>query len=164
MSEQWKHLLSPFYLGPIPLYANYSSKTVENAWQFSKVFPGFGDDSGPFSQYFQWAEEHWNSTRAVRYPVSKTAIPLYSWWDGEKLSYIEARKKIYIPLYSKALKDREGIPKLLELYKKYNKLILWDFDGYNCSGSFEEIVNNPNKKMGHAFVIKLCLEEALCTF
>ena len=32
--------------------------------------------------------------------MGKGKIPLYSWWKGQKLDYINARKQIYVPLYS----------------------------------------------------------------
>ena len=30
--------LSPFFLGPIPMYGGLEAKNMENAWQFSKVY------------------------------------------------------------------------------------------------------------------------------
>jgi len=34
-------------------------------------------------------------------------------------------------------------------------IALWDFDGYNSPGkTYEEIINDPTKKMGHAFVLR----------
>jgi len=44
----------------------------------------------------------------IRRPNGR-AIPLYAWWNGQKLSVIEARKQIYIPELQKLLeKVREG--------------------------------------------------------
>ena len=48
-------------------------------------------------------------------------IPLFSYWKGKKLSYLEARKEIYCPEYSKAVIQTEA-------YKQLNKLL---DDGYN---------------------------------
>jgi hypothetical protein len=34
--EPWSRGLSPFFLGPIPLYHNFEAKNLENAWQYCK--------------------------------------------------------------------------------------------------------------------------------
>lgn len=39
--------LSPFFLGPCKLYGNYHSKTVENAWQYAKVYKQYAKDGNP---------------------------------------------------------------------------------------------------------------------
>lgn len=93
--------------------------------------------------------------------MGKGAIPEYSWWNGEKLNYIEARKKIYIPIYARAVIKSSSFEKLLELYKTSEKdIYLLDFDGYNHikkRKSIEEVINDPKEKMGHGFVIWMLL-------
>ena len=103
---------------------------------------------------------------AHRYPMGKGAIPLFSYWNGEKLTYVEARKKIYIPLYYKAVKDTEAFDILKQKYddlKAQEKdLYLVDFDAYRhkkMDMSYKEVVNCENRKMGHAFVLAMMLEE-----
>ena len=34
---------SPFVLGPIPLYGGFTSKNMENAWQYAKLYRQFAD-------------------------------------------------------------------------------------------------------------------------
>jgi hypothetical protein len=64
--------------------------------------------------------------------MGRNRKPLYSYWDGQKLDYIEARKKIYIPLYSRGVIKTDAFKQLLELYKTTDKdIYLVDFDGYN---------------------------------
>ena len=45
-SNDWSKGLSPFFLGPVDLYAGLSAKNVENAWQFAKVYPQHVDING----------------------------------------------------------------------------------------------------------------------
>lgn len=101
-SVNWSKGLSPFYLGPIPLYdgaVRAVSQTMESAWQFSKCYPcHVGEDGLPTPDYYKWAAVGWDVKRAVRYPMGKGAKPSYCWWGGEKLPYLEARKRVYIPL------------------------------------------------------------------
>lgn len=160
-STPWSIGLSPFFLGPVPLYNGQISLNVENGWQYSKVYKGHvGLDGNPTASYFEWAREGWARSRAVRYPMGKGVRPEYSFWDGQKLSYIEARKKIYIPLYVYAVAKTPAYQRLKELHKKQD-IGLRDFDGYNhrdLNMSYEEVLNNPNKKMGHAFVLAMMLE------
>ena len=94
--------------------------------------------------------------------MGKGAKPLYSYWDGEKLDYVEARKKIYIPLYSNAVKKTEAFAKLSEIYQKEGTITLWDFDGYNhhaLNMSYNDVINCSTKKMGHAFVLAMLLDK-----
>lgn len=157
-SNNWTKGLSPFILPGGHLYGKYYAKNVENAWQASKVYLDFVDVNGdPKSEYFEWAEKIWNSNYAYRYPMGKGAVPEYSWWDGEKLSYVEARKKIYIPIYQRNIIQSPAFRRLFELYKiEERDIYLIDFDGYNhvkLNKSIDEVINDPKEKMGHAFVI-----------
>lgn len=162
-STTWSKGLSPFFLGPVHLYGGYSAQNVENAWQFSKVYPNHvGADKLPNRTYFEWAKKGWADTYAHRYPMGKGAVPLYSWWDGDTLDYIEARETIYIPLYAEAVKKSETFANLKSMYKTGEDIYLRDFDGYNFRKlglSFEQVINDPKRKMGHAFVLAMLLEE-----
>jgi hypothetical protein len=93
--------------------------------------------------------------------MGKDAIPLYSFWAGKKYNYIEARRKIYIPLYRDAAKKTEAFSHLKMLHENGINLVLWDFDGYSTTNSMEEIILDPKKKMGHCFVLKWMLEGLL---
>lgn len=158
----WNQGLSPFILGPCPLYDIWVSKNMENAWQYAKVYATHADANGdPTDAYWTWAQYGWNKDRADRYPMGRGAKPLYSWWDGQKLGYIEARKKIYAPLYSRAVEPTEAFKTLKEMYDRGDDLWLWDFDGYDHQAlgmTFDDVLNCETKKMGHAFVLAMMLE------
>lgn len=161
-SNTWSKGLSPFFLGPVYLYQNFVAKNVENAWQFSKVYKTHLDENeNPSTDYFIWAQNGWNSSWGIRYPMGKGKVPEYSFWNGEKLNYIEARKRIYIPLYASAVKNSQAFLQLEEIYLKNKVLTLFDFDGYyvqvNSIDDLIKIVNDPHKKMGHAFVLSMLL-------
>jgi hypothetical protein len=156
--------LSPFYVGPVPLYAGAvvpQSVNMENAWQFSKVYSEHvGEDGVPTPAYFEWAQKGWEDTRAYRHPIGHRA-PEFSWWAGERLGYVEARKRIYVPLYAHAVAQTEAFRLLLSLYRERGEVTLWDFDGYDHlkqGKSLREVVDDPGKRMGHAFVLAHLLE------
>jgi hypothetical protein len=160
-STNWSRGLSPFYLGNIELYNGYKAQNVENAWQFSKVYKDHVDNNeNPTPAYFDWAKKGWESKWAFRYPMGKGAIPLYSMWGEEKLDYIEARKQIYLPIYAKAVVKSEAYKILKRTYEQNGEVTLWDFDGYDYLSlgmSLEEVLNEPKRKMGHAFVLAMLL-------
>lgn len=165
-SKDWSRELSPFLLGPVPLWGGHVAKNVENAWQFSKVYSHHAGPNGPSPDWFPWALRGWNSTRAFRYPAGRGAFPEYSYWDGQCLGYVEARKKIYIPLYMQAVLPTVAYHKLehkaLWASKMHHKpLYLLDFDGYDhlaLGMDWKAVLNDPSRRMGHGHVLGMLLE------
>ena len=159
-SLTWSKGLSPFFLGPIDLYQNFKAQNLENAWQFSKVYPEHFLDGKILDSYWDWAKKGWASSWAHRYPMGKGKKPLFGLWDGENLNYVESRKKIYAPLYIKAVTNTPAFKELQRIYQEKKELVLFDFDGYDYKGlnmSLKDVLNNPNKKMGHAFLLAMLL-------
>jgi hypothetical protein len=155
-SRNWSKGLSPFFLKPVGINAH----NIENVWQYSKVYAHQVDpDRNPTDKFFAWRDQGFMNKRAVRYPMGKGAIPLYSFWNGERLGYIDARKKIYSPIYRNAVVKTEAYKILYELYQELGEVHLWDFDGYDYTHTtLKEVLNNPKRKMGHAFVLAAMLK------
>jgi len=156
------HLFSPFMLGPIPLYGGQQALNMENAWQYAKVYASLLEADGtPGAKYQAWARAGWSDPKANRYPLGKGKRPLYSLWDGEKLSYVEARKRIYFPLYRDAVLRSGGYDWLKELAGQCEELLLVDFDGYrhrDLGMTLADVLNSERHRMGHAFVLAAMLE------
>jgi hypothetical protein len=162
--------LSPFVLGPIEvedyLEGKQVSKNFENYWQFSKVyFPQHVDFNGnPTNEWFKWRDNGFNTSRAIRYPMGRGTKPLYSYWNGYHLKYIEARKKIYASIYAKYVVKTKSFDLLYELYSKGETLILKDYDAYDHMKerlTLKQVINDPNRKCGHAFVLAMILQNKL---
>jgi len=164
-SKTWSRGLSPFFIDPCKLYGNYIAKRMENAWQYSKVYKCHIDYNGnPTANYWKWAKTGWADDWAHRYPMGKGAKPEYSLWAGEQLGYIEARKKIYIPLYARAVKKTVAYKKLKTIYNSGQSIYLWDFDGYDnekLGMSLTDVLECPTKTMGHAFILARMLEKGI---
>lgn len=163
-STNWSKGLSPFFLGPCKLYGGYTAKKMENAWQYCKVYAKHTDaNQDPTDAYWRWAKQGWADEWAHRYPMGKGAKPLYSWWDGQKLDYISARKKIYVPLYARAVKKTKAYERLKHIYNYSGRVVyLWDFDGYDNEAlgmSLVDVLNDPTRTMGHAFILARMLEK-----
>lgn len=163
--------LSPFILGDIKTYVpGVRAKIFENLWQFSKVYEHHvGEDGNPNPAWFEWRDWGWAQQRAFRYPMGKGRKPEYSYWDGEKLGYIDARKKIYTYYYGMYVTLTSSYHLLAEIFKK-QPIGLLDYDGYDyirLGMSLIDVINNPDRIMGHAFVLAMlltgCWEECLAS-
>lgn len=161
--NNWETDLSPFHLGPCELYAGEVGKVMENCWQHCKVYKCHTDaNGGPTPEYFEWARKGWSDDSPHRYPMGRGAKPEYSFWDGDCLGYIDARKRIYAPLYAEAVQKTPGWLKLVEFYETKDVIVLRDFDGYRHDTdmmTLTEVLNCPDKIMGHAFVLKMLLTQ-----
>ena len=152
--------LSPFVLPAPP------AKNLENLWQFSKVYEEYWCDFPPAPSYnwYAWRDAGWADNKARRYPMGKGATPICSWWNDKPLDYIEARKQIYAPEYANNVVATDSYKNLLEVYKSGVNLILLDYDAYDHQAlnmSLVDVINNPNRKMGHAFVLIMMLTDML---
>jgi hypothetical protein len=161
-ARETAHLFSPFLLGPVPLYGGYEAANMENAWQYAKVYASLLEPDGTAGdKYFAWARAGWAEPRANRYPMGRGKRPLYSLWEGEKLSYVEARKRVYFPLYRDAVLRSGGYARLTEMASQCEELVLVDFDGYrhrDLGMSLADVFNSEKHRMGHAFVLVAMLE------
>ena len=157
--------LSPMYLGPCRLYGNFTSRKMESAWQYSKVYPQHvGADGGPTAEYFAWAKTGWAASVAARHPMGKDARAAFHWWDGKRLEKIEARKWIYVALYAEQVVQEPYFQQLKKVWEEDIKpepertLFLMDFDAYEYgTSSYSQVLNNPAKSMGHGFVLAMLL-------
>ena len=163
-AADWRLDLSPFHLGPCNLYDGKIAENMENVWQFVKVYAEDTDANGdPNESYWAWARLGWADTTPHRYPKGKGRAPEYSLWDGKRLGYIDARKQIYAPLYAEAVQRTAGWGRLVDLYNTSQKLYLRDWDGWSMTkhkmADLTKVLNNPQKKMGHAFVLAMLLTQ-----
>lgn len=158
----WSRGLSPFFVGPVEICEGVVAHNVENAWQFAKVYPAHVDAQGePTHEYWDWAMAGWTDSFAHRYPMGRGAVPLFSIWDGRKLSYIEARRQLYLPIYAAAVARTEAYSRLYDLHQAGEEIVLWDFDGYDhlaMGRTLAEVVADPTRKCGHAFVLAMMLD------
>jgi hypothetical protein len=150
-SKDFGKAFSPFMCqGRIEL-GGLVAHNVENLWQGTKRFEDQIDDG----EWINWRDSILSNKFAQRYPKGKGAKAICSIWNGKKLDYIPARKKIYVPAYVKKLKsycERE-VNSLIDMLS-CTDIYLWDFDGYATENSWDEILNDPNRSLGHAFVLK----------
>ncbi len=167
--DEWGSL-SPFHLGPCRTPDGVMFMNMENLWQYSKVYEDHLVNSndifhGEISRdWWEWHLKGSVSKQAHRYPMGKGAKPLFSKWGNLRLSYISARKQIYVPEYAQLVIHEKKFKTLLKEYKKGAKIVLRDYDTYDIQKAYPDVRNpwltaiqNENAKFGHAFVIALAL-------
>jgi len=141
--------LSPFQL------VDEKGRIFENVWQFAKVYKNVPattcrysrwdstviwqhpaethvDEKGELTpEYWKWREKGMNNMYAVRYPVGfhHRKKCLYAYWNDEKLDYIQARKKFYVPEYIRLLKMHPKFQSLKKLVDEGEKLLIIEVDG-----------------------------------
>ncbi len=167
-SHTYGKQLSPFLLGsredPILIPDGRTALNMENAWQYLKVYQEhLNSKSNITKSWWEWSSAGFKTSRAERYPMGKGQVPLFSFCAGERLSYVEARKRLYAPMYAKHAVKTKAYKTLHAFLNEDedNFLVLRDFDAYNhraLNMSWDHVMNNTTKKMGHALVLAMMLE------
>lgn len=196
-------------LGPY-LLKDGNNRIMENIWQFSKVYESVPATTQKYSRwnnkiiwqhphevhytqdkllpaYWNWRTKGMNNQYAVRYPVGygnmhtcKFAIAESD--PNEKLGYIEARKKIYVPLYCNLVKQHNKFDELKQRLKNGENLLIVEVDGphqeslqyykqkYNVNDSFINdnsmlvtpenlyiMLNDDKHAFGHGYCLAIAL-------
>ncbi len=166
-ADGWSRGLSPMLLGPVTSPCGLTARNVENFWQYSKVYEEQWNplEDLPRRSWFDWRASGFASERAERYPMGKGARPIGSWLNGQLLGYVEARKQIYVPAYSTAVRGTEAYRVLNEVYllaaDAGEQIWLLDFDGYDHTFfgmNLSDVLHEPRRRMGHAFVLAAMLQ------
>ena len=141
--------LSPFYPHggiPVPFSEGYTATCVEAIWQGLKVFKNSDIDTNMF---------HNDTMKNIKRTVRKNGVPLghRKGVNGtELLSYLEARKQIYIPTYRWILENKVyGIIEKLRTASEKKTIVLLDYDTNSD-------VENLKKPLSHASLVKAYVE------
>ncbi|KAL9656933.1 hypothetical protein ABK040_007024 [Willaertia magna] len=138
-----------------------SIQNLENYWQFSKVWKEEEElnpeinEMRPNKTFFNRRLEGWKDKKAHRW-VKKGEVPLYAWWHGRKLDYMQARREIYCPLYAEKVVHTEGFKKLQNLLKRGDNLLILGYDGYDYHAegmTLNDCFNDVSRPFGHELVL-----------
>lgn len=164
-SHTWGKHFSPFNLGPVDLYDGHWAYNIENAFQFSRVYPEYSTVDGvPAKHYWEWAKKGWLTPQPIKYPLGVWSKHLYHWWKGKKLTNLEAQNQIFLPIYKKAVTKTTAFGRLKEMYETGQDIYLIDFEGYDhrfLEKSWDEVINDPDRPVGQAFALCMILENYL---
>lgn len=178
--------ISPLYIGPVVSSDGLVANTFEDLWQYGKVYPriydankrivpGVDNEGNPTPDFYEWRKRFYElkKVKGDRHPAFPSSIRhsdcLYMVYftDGklQKLDYVTSRKKVYIPEYAKLIVNTDSFKELKKLYDSGAKIALCDYDAWNYYGpnleedtTIVDVVNNPQFKVGHGYVIKMLLQ------
>ena len=167
--DGWKDLwlLSPFSVVEggvaVPGLDGVRSQTVENAWQFLKVWP----DEGGWQK--SEAMEAFRSSCAIRFPRGRGKKATGSYWgkDDSVISYVEARRRIYAPCYLEMLErdDRTALVERLRSAALEQPIYVWDLDSYDVArygmSDISEAIEYEPRPFAHAFIVALAVNGKL---
>lgn len=163
-STNWGKYFSPFNLGPVQLYDEHWAYNIENAFQFSKVYEeyvSYGSET-PSAHYWEWAKKGWENPKPIKYPLGAWNKHLFHWWDGKKITNLEAQNQIFLPLYKSCMMKSSSFQRLKELYESTDKdIYLLDFEGYDhryLELTWDQVINDPNRPVGQGFALCMLLE------
>ena len=168
----WKDLwlLSPFSLVKgrviVPGMKGKTSKTVENVWQFLKVWQGEE----------QWDKETalaaFDSDCAMRFPRGKGAKHRGLFWGetGEILDLVVGRFRIYFKAYCQMLSmpDRQEIINRIRIEAQKRPVVIWDYDSYDFEkeglSKLFETIKYTQRSFAHAFICEMAIRNQLSEF
>lgn len=120
-------------------YSKYDNTVI---WEHPSELHAIKSENGDFydltDKYFIWRQKGMYNKYAVRYPVGynhrgKCLFSLGENTDGtinpNPLDYINARKKIYLPLYIKLVKQKTQFEELVKRYRAGENLLIIEVDG-----------------------------------
>lgn len=139
--------VSPFYVGPVTGPDGAHADSLEVFWQVGKVFPHHDGAGQPNEEYFAYRDKMYRAKPGqipkpvMRHPYREFGYEpddmlYWAWWNKEigayeNLSYLEARKKVYVPEYAKLVANSPALQELKRLLDDGKKIALLDFDGFN---------------------------------
>ena len=126
-----------------PSFLWWSYKAEEDHLLDEKILPA----------YYSWRTSLWNCTKAIRYPNGRNhrhevAFSLLTKKDGteERLSYLEARFRIYGQEYKRLIRKIPSYQKILDLVKNGKKICIIEIDvpKQSAKGLFKNYATKEN--------------------
>lgn len=188
--------LSPMILGPVHVDGQLFALNIEDGWQGCKVWsfhmrghfdeksktlwkdepnkakhPIESDDWIP--EWEKWSKHIRLSGEAKRHRAKADPnavnpnVPLFSYFQGQRLDYVSARKQMYIPWYAELVQKTESFQYLKVRFQAGTSLILLDPDGqprdqlwiHQDVHSLTSRINEFSLIFGHGFVLAAVLME-----
>ncbi len=146
-NQAFARQVSPFFVGPVTGPDGATAPNLEVFWQIGKVFPHHDDGGQPTQNYFKYRNDMYSKKQGeipkpvMRHPYHQFGYEAddmlyWAFWNKEKgeyerLSYLEGRKKVYVPAYAKLVANSEAFKWMKSLLDQGKKIALLDFDGFN---------------------------------
>lgn len=178
------HTVSPMLLGPVLDDNNKEyALNIEDGWQCSKVWPFHfvdGDKNDDWLEnWCEWSRRGRFSGLAKRHRTPKSTgkkqetdeinpnKPLFSYYQGKRMSYGEARKVMYCRWYAQLAVETDAFKDLYARYQSGEKMVLLDYDGLDRNNAdqnvdltpekLRELIEDDSRPFGHGLVLACLL-------
>lgn len=162
-TEHWSGRLSPYDLGPVNICGDINSLNLENAFQYSKLYPSLADNGLPTLDWWLWAQEGWNKKQAIHYPMGREAKDLgfvkilacdSNSFNYEMISHQEARNTFFVENYAKLVTKTKEYQRLKDIVNSTDKVVyLLDFEGYPYVPQNYQEVLKSDQPFGQGMVL-----------
>lgn len=98
-----------------------------------------------------------------------SAAPAYAWWEGQRLGYIEARKRIYVPAYARLARRTPAFAALSAMVAAGENVLIVNLDGpplgaypdgrEASADTMRDAINDPGHPFGHGYVVAAMLAQ-----
>ncbi len=154
---------SPFFLGPVACYDGYIATSIENSYQFAKLYSEYMDQNGdPLPSYWEWAQRGWSNPKPIKHPLGAWRTAPYHIWKGKRLSRVEAQNEIFVTAYVELVTKTKAFDRLKALFERTKRdIILLAYEGYDhryLDLSWDEVFNHPEFAIGQNAVLHAMLE------
>lgn len=112
-------------------------------------------DFAPNADWWARRARYWADPKAHRHV--RRGRPLYAWWQGEPLGYVEARGKVYCPAYERLARATAAYAALEALVASGQSVLLVGYDGYRLERPLADYFADPGKIFGHELVLAAML-------
>lgn len=139
-SKEWTRCLSPYFLGPVEVAPGIWAKSIENGFQYSKLYPDFAKNDEPLPEWWFWAQAGWRNPRPIHHPFGKKRADLgyvvvedhgSNFFKWKIISHDEARNIFFVRWYADLVQKTPEYQALKELYQHAEQdIYLVDFEGY----------------------------------
>ena len=159
------------YIGPVTDHCEVDENgkllppcvRFENFWQSLKVYTFELDaDNEITKEYFIRRRKNFSDSKGHRRVFPKKVLEQrnakveFSYFDGIRYNYINARKKIYCPMYAEMVQKTRYFKSLKERMENGENLLIIGFDGFSFDPKTDDVyqhLNDPTKPFGHEAVI-----------
>lgn len=152
---------------PTETHAVLKSGLDRNNFESWKVLP----------EWKKWRNAGFKNKYAIRRPngtVAKNGPPIFALYNDERLGYVDSRKKIYIPTYSKLFKNHKLFNDIMDKLFNGENIMLIDIDGPDVElypegremsiKLLDEMVEDTRRPYGHGFAAAKTLLNELGIF
>lgn len=97
--------------------------------------------------------------------MGESTKPEFIYWDGRRFTEQAFKEQIFIPLYCRLVKRTDAYAMLVRDYlKNFKEITIYDTDSYDYTQlgmTYQDVIKNNDKKMGHSFLLAMLLEGIL---